>query len=1029
MEKVLFELVLDTEKLNAVAKEAAKELEALKKEHKELKDAGKQNTVEYQKLSNEISRNKKILKDTTKTIQDNTRAQKDQSGSILDLRNKLKIATEERNKMSAAERDGSAKGRELTRTVRALNEELKKQERIVGDNRRNVGNYADVLKQGAIRVKDFALQMFGWVAIIATVTRAISSAIKITIQYEKELSTLQSITGSTREEMEFFAEASIDIGKATKTAATEVVKAFTLIGSAQPELLKNSEALAEVTKQALILAKAGGIDTVTAARALTSAMNQFGASAEEAAKFTDIFATSQQKGSSFINDTSLALENSGAAADAAGQSFETTNAAIQALAKGALLGARAGTALRGVLSKLSSQSDDKINPSMVGLGATIEELAKRNLTLKEAIKLVGLESATGLLTLIKQKDIFFELENSLNDVGNAQEQMRINTANVAGELDELGNEWEEFVLQVSEGNGALTVGIKTMRGMLAAVKQLLTASKDLSEQTPLTAAERKKYNEKLIESLEASGQVVTEELKLALAYKVTEESIREINESVKELSEQTLTGADAVSFAVQKWREAKVAAKELAEEQEKNIEVEKAREFTIGELKKQIVELRKAQLDLIPSSKELAANEAEILRIETLLGKENKERIRALKIAKKEAEELEKKALRLKKLMADAEVAIITDKEARLEAIEMLRFERLKAGLIEEFGLTKDTKTLIEQLEIAHQINLEKIAVDAAKRLSDANLKEINRKKAEDEKEAREAKKATDLKSANQQLAQETAVNAAQDISNALFENSNLNREREFAASLESVNKKVEAEKTVLDNQLTNGLITQEAFNSAVEILNQKQAQEETKLRKQSFEEQKRADLLQIGINGALAIVKAIAIFGPPPSPPGIAAIASAIVTTGIQAAFVKGRKFKRGGISHQHIVEGRGHPQGGVDYVGEDGHSFNVERDELITIVNKDSTKTIQGLSNLNQMDGNGVAFGGGGIASRNFGSLKYQDGGLASRRASATSKETEQFAEIIGEEISKLIIVASIDEILDAAATKLRIESRTKV
>ena len=273
--------------------------------------------------------------------------------------------------------------------------------------------------------------------------------------------------------MEFFKQAAKDVGKETKTSATEVVKAFTMIGSAQPELLKNSKALSEVTKQALILSKAAGIDASSAATALTSAMNQFGVSAKDAAKFTDIFATSQQKGSSFIADTSEALINSGAAASAAGLSFETTNAAIQALAKGAIVGARAGTALRGVLSKLSAQSDDKINPSMVGLGKTITELAKRNLTLKDATKLVGEEGATGLLTLIKQRDIFFELDGTLNDVGNAMAQMEINTDNLDGSLDELGNAWESLMLAFGGSTGVLKGVTDELTGMLNTTAEIV----------------------------------------------------------------------------------------------------------------------------------------------------------------------------------------------------------------------------------------------------------------------------------------------------------------------------------------------------------------------------------------------------------------------------------------------------------------------------------------------------------------------------------------------------------------------------
>ncbi len=989
-EKILFELVLDTDKLNAVAKEAAKNVQVLKDEQKKLKEEGKQNTVEYQKLSNEITRNKKVLKDTTKTIQDATRANKNQSGSINSLRQQLKVATAARNSMSKAEREGTTRGRELTQTVKTLNEELKRQESQVGDNRRNVGNYSDVLKTGALRVKDFALQMVGWVAIIGIVSRAISSAIKITRDYEKELSTLQSITGSTREEMEFFSEASVKIGEDTKTSATEVVKAFTLIGSAQPELLKSREELAEVTKQSLILAKAAGIETTEAATALTSAMNQFGVSASEAAKFTDIFATSQQKGSSFIQATSLALENSGAAASAAGLSFETTNAAIQALAKGAITGARAGTALRGVLGKLSKQNDDEINPSLVGLGSTIEELAKRNLSLKDAIELVGEEGATGLLTLIKQRDIFDELDGSLNEVGNAQEQMAINLDNLDGAIEETNQAWELFILSLNEGDGTLA---KVIRGIV----DLGTEALELF-------------------TILARGRKGLEEWGDELAKGAIESS--KLNKGIRGNTDELRSNLTSLILA-------KRNQNELLKE-------EKSRVLTIGELKKELSDLKNAQDNLIPGSQALIENQNQIIRIERLLGKENKTRIAELKKLKKEEEDIEKKALKLKQLFASAEVDNTEGKEQRLTAIENLRFERLEEQLLKEFGATAETKLLIEELEKTHQANLIKISEDAAAKLLANDQKEFERQKREKEKAEIERQKTEDEDAVRQRLIAETSLNIAQQTSDALFENANRNREREFLASLKSVNDKSDKAQLVLDQQLDQSLISQEDFDEATRVLNEEREANELQLRKTTFESQKKADKLQAEINGALAVVKAIAQFGPPPSPAGIAGIITAVATTATQVAFINGRKFARGtgsardGISSQHTVDGPSHSQSGVNYIGDDGHGFNVEGGEIITVVNKKSANTIRGLSRINSMNGNGVSFGGGGIAG-NY--QTYQDGGFADRQASSPSNESERLAKLLAEEISKLTIVTLVDDITDATGQKDKIANRVRV
>lgn len=69
----------------------------------------------------------------------------------------------------------------------------------------------------------------------------------------------------------------------------------------------------------------------------------------------------------------------------------------------------------------------------------------------------------------------------------------------------------------------------------------------------------------------------------------------------------------------------------------------------------------------------------------------------------------------------------------------------------------------------------------------------------------------------------------------------------------------------------------------------------EEKIRKQQFMRDKAIKLGQIAIDTASAIVKAIAQFGPPPSPAGIAGIASASIIGITQALAVANQQFKSG--------------------------------------------------------------------------------------------------------------------------------------
>ena len=97
--------------------------------------------------------------------------------------------------------------------------------------------------------------MFAAAFSINKIIQGFSRVIKINSAFEKSLATLSAITGATGDDLKFYGEQARKIGKETTLEAVEVVEAFKLMGSARPELLKNKEALAAVTKEAIILLK------------------------------------------------------------------------------------------------------------------------------------------------------------------------------------------------------------------------------------------------------------------------------------------------------------------------------------------------------------------------------------------------------------------------------------------------------------------------------------------------------------------------------------------------------------------------------------------------------------------------------------------------------------------------------------------------------------------------------------------------------------------------------------------------------
>lgn len=281
---------------------------------------------------------------------------------------------------------------------------------------------------------------------------------KAVVDYDKNLASLSAITGVTGAEFAKFEDQVMRVAKAQKVAAADTADAFAIVGSAQPELLGNAEALANVTEQALILSKAGKMELVTAAEALTKSMNMFGASSDDAAKFIDILATSERKGTATISQLADAMVNVGSVAHTAGLSFEDVNVALQMLAAGGVIGEKAGTGLTSTLLKLSTNVNGKINPAVNGFSGAMEGLVKMFTGLSDAeklslaTKLVQAEGAKYLLTMIDQISVGRELTGNLYEIGAAEKAADINAQSLSARFVQMKNAFGNYIADAAHGS-------------------------------------------------------------------------------------------------------------------------------------------------------------------------------------------------------------------------------------------------------------------------------------------------------------------------------------------------------------------------------------------------------------------------------------------------------------------------------------------------------------------------------------------------------------------------------------------------
>lgn len=292
---------------------------------------------------------------------------------------------------------------------------------------------------------------------------------KAAADFETHLDSLQALTGMTNEEMEVMSDKALKLGNEFGMAGGEVVDAMKLIGSQAPELLKNGDALEEVTKNCATLSKASQIDLVSASSAVTTAMNQMGVSASETGKLINTLAAGSQQGSADVSYLSRVFEKAGTSAKQAGMDFTSLTAIIETVGPKFSSADVAGTQLNSVLLKLSMSGKREFMPSMVGMSEALENLAKAEMSDAEMKALVGESGVTMLKAMIDGKEAFNSYNETLRDTNTAQEQYITNTDNMHSVVEKMKASWQNFLVILGQ-----TGVMQEVAGNIQAVVKFLT---------------------------------------------------------------------------------------------------------------------------------------------------------------------------------------------------------------------------------------------------------------------------------------------------------------------------------------------------------------------------------------------------------------------------------------------------------------------------------------------------------------------------------------------------------------------------
>lgn len=382
---------------------------------------------------------------------------------------------------------------------------------------------------------------------------AIMDNIETASNFEASVSRITSLTGASSETIDSLKRSAMELGATTTQSASEVMEAFGMIGSKSPSLLGDADALAEVTKNCIMLSEAANMDLGTAATAVTGILNQFGIEANRSAEIVNLLAAASQQGAGDVGYLNTAIVNCGSVAGTLGISVNQVVAVLEQLAQSGVDASSAGNQLKNIMLKLESSSDNNLKPSVVGLTTALQNLSDEHLSTTDLTKKFGTENVAAALTLIKTAENAEKLTQSITGTNTAEEQQKINNDNLQGSLKNLSSKWEAFNLAINEGNGLIRSCVDVTADLVGWLTKLISKTDDATEA-------RKRLNRELggdgskgstvsdnvkrVSSKRTKGQKIGEFNKIKHTY---DKQIKDYNKQISSLDKQIGSYQEAIA--------------------------------------------------------------------------------------------------------------------------------------------------------------------------------------------------------------------------------------------------------------------------------------------------------------------------------------------------------------------------------------------------------------------------------------------------------------------------------------------------
>ena len=387
------------------------------------------------------------------------------SNDIKSIRTEMQKAVNDIARMKRGSDEYNAKAKEI-RTLKAIIQEHNQQLRTTEQRWSSLNNVANGLKKYSGIILSFVGSLTG-------ATLGFQKCAEEAEKFEENLDNLSALTGLGGKNLSWLGDQAKEMSVKTtesgikiKQSATDILDAFTKIGSQRPELLKNKEALAAVTEDAIILSEAAKIELEPATASLANVMNQFNEKSSSSRRIINELAAGSQAGSGDIQYLSNAIEKCGTSAYLMGMKTNQTIGVVEAIAPKFKDASQAGNSFDKVLLTMKDKQIG-YQSGLFNMNDALDELQTRFAKGEKASDLFGKEHAKMAEVLVMAKDDVIRYTEAVTGTDKALEQAAKNTNNRAAKRAQAMNRLKRVMIDLGEKVApAITMGTNAFTSFL-----------------------------------------------------------------------------------------------------------------------------------------------------------------------------------------------------------------------------------------------------------------------------------------------------------------------------------------------------------------------------------------------------------------------------------------------------------------------------------------------------------------------------------------------------------------------------------